>query len=278
MAVWKKYNPVTGEYKEIPGTNTVCGTGGESSGGSTETLPDLTGKTAIFMGDSYTVGMAAMLKSMCAEFGLVADNRGKVSSSICGDVQGNKGFAPMWNRTKSVCSEYTAAGTTDSVALIVFMGGANDGFGPSTWIGSGITDTDTNHIYGAMHSILNDFRTTFPAAKIVTILQPAYFTRTVDSLASDDETAQFFGFTDLAAMQVMDDYQISNYSMALKQNAVNEVAKFYNTEIVDCFSAWHSVFSSIDRSTYWQSDKLHLTSAGYQDITNRLKAKIVEIF
>ena len=276
MAVWKKLNPDTGKYEVIPGAS--CNTNSNNAEDSAGTLPDLTGKTAIFMGDSYTAQMSAMLKSMCAEFGMVDDNRGVVSSSICGDTAGNKGFRPMWNRTKSVCTEYTESGTTDNVALIVFMGGANDGFGPSTWIGTGIADTDTNHIYGAMHSLLNDFRQTFPAAKIITVLQPSHFSRTVEGVASDDETARFFGFADLASMQVMDDYQISHFSMVLKQRAVQEVAEFYGCSIVDCCFNWHSVMNADDRAMYWNSDKLHLTSAGYQDVTNAIRAKVIELF
>lgn len=273
MAIWKKLNPETGEYEEIPGANNETNTSEETAA----ELPDLSGKTAIFMGDSYTVGMAAVLKSMCAEFGMISDNRGKTSSSICGDTAGNKGFSPMWSRTKSVCQEYVDAGTTGNVALVVFMGGANDGFGIDTWIGSGISDVDTNHIYGAMHSILNSFRSTFPKAKIITVLQPSSFNRTVSSI-TDDTTAQTMGFADLAALQVMDDYQFSNYAMFVKERAVEEVAKFYGTSIVDCCFDWYSVLNADHRATYWQVDMLHLSSAGYQDVTNRIKEKIVEIF
>lgn len=275
MAVWKELNPVTGEYEVIPGAS--CNTNSNNTEDSVDTLPDLTGKTAIFMGDSYTAQMSAILKSMCAEFGIVDDNRGVVSSSICGDTAGNKGFSPMWNRTKSVCDEYSTAGTTDDVALIVFMGGANDGFGIETWIGSGIADTNTEHIYGAMHSILNSLRSTFPKAKIITVLQPSNYSRTVDSV-TDDETAAIFGFGDLAALQTMDDYQFSNYSMFVKERAVEEVSKFYGCSIVDCCFDWYSVMNEEHRATYWNADKLHLSSAGYQDVTNRIKKKIVEIF
>lgn len=240
-------------------------------------LSSLAGKTAIFMGDSYTYGMATLITAMCTEFGMNADNQGVVSSSICGDTTGSKGYRPMWNRTATLCEKYIAAGTTGDVALIVFMGGANDGFGIETWIGSGISDTDTNHIYGAMHSILNNFRKTFPNAKIITVLQPSSFSRLVSDV-TDDQTAQVLGFADLAAMQAMDDYQYSNYAMFIKERAVEEVAKFYNTAIVDCCFDWHSVLNENDRATYWNSDKLHLTSAGYKDVTNHIKEKIVEIF
>lgn len=274
MAVWKKLNPETGEYEEILGAS--CGTN-SNTGESAVTLPDLTGKIAIIMGDSYFAQMSAILKSMCAEFGMVDDNRGVVSSSICGDTSGNKGFSPMWNRTKSVCSEYTEAGTTDDVALIVFMGGANDGFGIETWIGTSIAETDTNKIYGAMHSILNDFRKTFPSAKIITVLQPSSFSRTVSSV-TDDESAQIFGFSDLSALQLMDDYQYSNYAMYRKEKAVQEVAEFYGCAIVDCCFNWHNVMNEDDRSKYWSSDKLHLSSAGYQGVAAAIKEKIIELF
>ena len=273
MAVWKKLNPETGEYDVIPGTSST--TGGTES--PEVTLPDLTGKTAIFMGDSYTVGMSAMLKTMCAEFGMVDDNRGKVSSSICGDEAGNKGFSPMWSRTNSVCSEYVTNGKTDDVALIVFMGGANDGFGLETWVGSSIADTDTMHIYGAMHSILNTFRKTFPKAKIITVLQPSSFNRKVSSI-TDDETASILGFADVTSLQEMDDYQFSNYAMFVKERAVAEVATFYNTSIVDCCFNWHSVLNANDRAAYWNSDKLHLSNAGYEDVTNAIRGKIIKIF
>ena len=202
MAVWKKLNTETGEYEEIPGASTNSSGNNGASDDYSETIPDLSGKTAIFMGDSYIASMSAMLKSMCAEFGMLDDNRGVVSSSICGDTAGNKGFNPMWNRTKSTCDEYTEAGTTDDVALIVFMGGANDGFGLETWIGSGIADTNTEHIYGAMHSILNNFRKTFPKAKIITVLQPSSYSRTVDSV-TDDETAAIFGFTGYGRLPIV---------------------------------------------------------------------------
>lgn len=275
MAVWKKLNSVTGEYEVIPGASFSEDNGNDS--GESQIIPDLSGKTAIFMGDSYTVGMSAMLKTMCAEFGMTPDNRGKVSSSICGDVEGTKGFSPMWSRTNAVCTEYVTAGKTDDVALVVFMGGANDGFGLDTWIGTSIADTDTNHIYGAMHSILNAFRKTFQKAKIITVLQPSNYNRKLSSV-TDDETAAIFGFADVDSLQKMDDYQFSNYAMFVKERAVAEVATFYNTAILDCCFNWHSVLNADDRAKYWNSDKLHLSSAGYEDVTNAIREKIIKIF
>lgn len=274
MAVWKKLNGETGDYEAIPGAR--CNTNG-NTGDPTVTIPDMSGKTAIFIGDSYIYGMSAMLKSMCAEFGMIHDNRGVVSSSICGDTTDSKGFRPMWSRTNSICEEYTSAGTTDNVALVVFMGGANDGFGIETWVGSGISDTDTNRIYGAMHSILNTFRKTFTKAKIITVLQPSSYSRSISDI-TDDDTAKALGFSNLAALQLMDNYQFSNYAMYVKEKAVKEVAEFYNTAIVDCCFDWHSVLNADDRAKYWSDDKLHLSAAGYEDVTSRIKEKIIEIF
>ena len=236
----------------------------------------LNGKTVICMGDSYTHGMKSVYNTLFAKYGATVDNRGIVSSSICGDTTGNKGFQPMWNRTRSVCTEYTDNGTTDNVGAIVFMGGANDGFGIETWIGSGIKDTDTNHIYGAMHSILNDFRIAFPDVPIFVILQPSHFTRSVEDI-TDDATAQALGFDSLEQLQLMDDYQYSHYSMVLKERAVKEVAEFYGCNIVDCIFDWHSVLSSSDRAKYWQSDKLHLTGAGSQAVADKLEQKMLEV-
>ena len=273
MAVWKKYNAETGEYVAIPGASVSSG---GTSNDTAVTIPSLNGKTVICMGDSYTYGMSAIYKALFAKYGAVPDNRGIVSSSICGDTAGNKGFSPMWSRTRSVCAEYIDNGTTDNVGAIVFMGGANDGFGIDTWIGSGIKDTDTNHIYGAMHSLLNDFRITFPDVPIFVILQPSHFVRSVEDI-TDDATAQALGFDSLEQLRLMDDYQYSHYSMVLKERAVKEVAEFYGCHIVDCIFDWHSVLSSSDRAKYWQSDKLHLTAAGSQAVADKLEVKMLEV-
>jgi hypothetical protein len=50
MAGWKKLNPETGEYDEIPGAS-VPGTGTPDEESSGATIPSLNGKTVIEMGD-----------------------------------------------------------------------------------------------------------------------------------------------------------------------------------------------------------------------------------
>ena len=269
--IWKRLNPNTGEYEVIPGT----GTNTENSN-ETIAMPDLTGKTIIFMGDSYTAGMSGIAKSMCAEFKANADIYGVVSSSIAGDREGNKGFSPMWVRTQAVCQNYTSAGTEDDVAAVVFMGGANDGFGKTTWLGSGINDRDNLHIYGAMHTILGTFRKTFNCPVFV-ILQPTFPN---GSLPTDitEENAKIWGFDSVEQCQSFDADMWCQYAMTLKQNVVLDVAKYYGCKIVDCFFDHDiSIWNSVERGKYWNADG-HPSAAGYEKIVDRLKEKMVEYF
>lgn len=243
----------------------------------------LTGKVMVCLGDSYTVGMGSLLSTIATKYGMAIDNRGVVSSSICGDVNGNKGFSPMWNRANTIVSNYSSgytidgtSYTADDVGVIVFMGGANDGFGVETWIGTGIHETDTNTIYGACNHIFNVLAKTFTKAKLICITQPSSYARSVSSI-SDDATAQTLGFENLAELQVMDDIQFSNYAMTQKEKAVYDTAWAYGWDIIDMFHDMPTIFNPSNRSAYWQSDKLHLTSAGYTLISNALDKKIVEL-
>lgn len=247
----------------------------------------LTGKVMVCLGDSYTKGMEDQLAALGTKYGMIVDNRGIVSSSVAGtwsaSTGGGTGYRPMWRRAKDIVSEYTEgktiSGTTytvDDVAIITFMGGANDGFGVSTWIGSGINDTDTAHIYGACNSIFNDLLTAFPNAKMMCVLQPSNYNRETSSVDSD-AGAQAVGFDSLAQLQAMTNIQFSNYAMAQKETAVQKTAWAYGLPIVDMFNSFPTVFQSTNRSTYWSSDKLHLTATGYQLITNAIDKKIVEL-
>ena len=273
MPVWKKLNPQTGKYETVPGGEIM----GATTHDKTPVFPELAGKTAIFLGDSYTYQSAAMLKNMCAELNMSADNRGIVSSTITGSADGNKGYQPMWKRAQDICAEYTANGTTANVALVVFMGGQNDGFGPDTFLGRSIAETSNERIYGAMHTILNAFRKTFPKAKILVVLQPSSFNRSVASV-TDNDTAVAMGFPDLVTLQRMDDYQFSNYAMYQKESIVRDVAEFYSTDILDCCFGWYSVLNADHRSKYWSADRLHLNTIGYEALVARIKTKIVEMY
>lgn len=247
----------------------------------------LEGNVMVTLGDSYTRGMDGVLTALAEKYGMILDNRGIVSSSVCGDTTGNKGFQPMWSRASGIVTDYTAEGgytidgvayTAEDVGIITFMGGANDGFGPDTWIGSGPMDTDTGHIYGAMNHIYSVLMEAFPNARVITILQPSSFNRTVncntDPAAGeviDDATAQLWGFKDADAYRKMTDIQFSNYAMTIKEEAIRRMAWAYGSHVVDAFGKFPTMFNPGNRAKYWQSDKLHLTAAGYQLVADLLE-------
>lgn len=248
-----------------------------------QTRNALTGKVMICLGDSYTVGMTGLLTTLASKYGMKLDNRGIVSSSICGDINGNKGFSPMWNRANTIVSNYNSGyaidGTTyhsSDVGVVVFMGGANDGFGVDTWIGDGINETNKELIYGACNHIFNVLASAFTGAKVICITQPSSYSRQVSSI-TDNATAQSLGFDSLAQLQGMDDVQFSNYAMAQKEYAVRKTAWAYGWNIIDMFHDFPTIFNPSNRSAYWQSDKLHLTASGYSIITEALDKKIVEV-
>lgn len=236
-------------------------------------LNALNDKTIIFMGDSYTKGATNQFKALCEKYGATADNRGIVSSSICGNVEGTQGFQPMWNRVNNLCDEYVTNGTTANVGAVVFMGGANDGFGKQNWLGSGINDKNTNHIYGALHSIYRKFRDTFDCP-IFTILQPYFPNGSTPSGDITEETAIALGFESVEQCLTFDSKEYCAYSMNKKQTVVKEMANFYNSQVVDCCFDWHSIFRASD-SKYWSSDG-HPTALGYQEIANDLEQAMLE--
>lgn len=243
----------------------------------------LNGKVMINLGDSYTKGMESQFATLASKYGMVADNRGVVSSSICGDINGNKGFSPMWNRANTIVSDYTSGKAingatyhTSDVAIITFMGGANDGYGIETWIGTGIHETNKETIYGACNHIFNVLAKNFPNAKLICVTQPSHYNLTVSSITSDS-VAQTLGFENLAELQQFDDIQLSAYSMDLKETAVRNTAEMYGWSIVDMFKNMPTVFNPTNRSAYWNSDKLHLSAGGYALVLNAIDAKIVEL-
>lgn len=245
----------------------------------------LNNRVMVCLGDSYTRGMDGVLKTLAAKYGMILDNRGIVSSSVCGDTGGSKGFQPMWNRADGIATDYAAGYVLDGVpysaedvGIITFMGGANDGFGLETWIGSGPADTDTGHIYGAMNHIYSTLMEAFPKARIITILQPSNYNRTVNRNTDpdagdvvDDATAQIWGFRDAAAYRAMTDVQFSNYAMTVKEESIRHMAWAYGSHVVDAFSGFPTIFNPGNRAKYWASDKLHLSAAGSELVAGMLE-------
>ena len=124
---------------------------------------------------------------------------------------------------------------------------------------------------------MNSLLSNFPNAKIITILQPSSYNRIASSVTTE-QSAQAQGFSSLAELQKMNDVQYSNYAMALKENAIEEVARAYQVEVVDCFHEFPTIFNSANRTKYWSTDKLHLSAVGYQFIVDKLEEKIIELF
>ena len=223
------------------------------------------------IGDSYMQNNTA-LSAIAEKHGLVCDNRGMASSSISGNEAQTVGLYPFWSRINTAVQEYTAGKTIgdetyhcEDVKLIVFMGGANDG-----WIdyrrGSGKTDTDTNTIYGALNSCFSTLLSSFLNADIIVILQPVNYN--VSSSGWDEEMAKGYGFESLAAAQKFSDYQLGQYAMHTKEAIVKEMAEMYGLNIADCCFNWYSVLNPNDREKYWKADKLHMTSDGNNEIYN----------
>lgn len=241
----------------------------------------LSGKVLIALGDSYTVGMTNQFKALAEKFGMVIDNRGLTSSPIA--YRPDMSARSFTLRADDIVTAYTNGRTidyvtyhADDVALITFMGGANDGESDFR-IGTGPNDTDNSKIYGALHHIFSIFQETFTAAKIICITQPTYYVASASGLSSDAE-AQERGFDSLAQARTMDDPQFSTYLMGRKETAVREMAWRYQIPVVDMFHDFPPVNSPTNRTAYWQNDKLHLTTAGYNLVADAIDRKIVEVF
>lgn len=245
---------------------------------------NLQGGVWIGFGDSYTVYADTYFKSIATKYGLIYDGQGKVSSTICGDEGGNKGFAPFWQRMNTFISNYTGNGqtidgntyTANDVKLITFMGGANDGFGKDTWLGSP-TSKDTNYIYGALNYMFGKLVEEFPNAEIIVILQPANYNYKVSSI-TNDEGAQTVGFDNLAELQNLTDYEYSQHAMTRKEKCVKEIAEKFGFHIIDCIFNWYNVVNPNHRALYWSTDKIHLTGLGSQKLSQKLDKKIIKVF
>lgn len=245
---------------------------------------NLEGGVWIGFGDSYTVYADTYFKEVATKYDMIYDGQGKVSSTICGDSGGSKGFSPFWQRMDTFISAYTGDGqtidnviyTAEQVKLITFMGGANDGFGKDTWLGSE-TSKDTNYIYGSLNYMFGKLIENFPNAQIVVILQPVNYNYKVSSI-TDDAGAQSVGFVNLAELQTLTDYEYSQYAMTRKEKAVKEIAEKFGLSICDCCLDWYNVINPTHRTLYWNTDKIHLTDLGSKKLAEKLEKKMREIF
>lgn len=222
-----------------------------------EAVKQYGGGIMLTLGDSYTAYMNTFFSVFAAAHGLVQDNRGLASSTIAGSADGTTvGYHAFWVRLDSIVDEYTASGghtvdgtayTVNDVKLITFMGGANDWTTVDAEQGidrlGDPTSTDKEQLYGACKYIFNKLLTSFPAADIVVILQPC----------SEEK---------------------GNYAMWLKENIIRSMAEMYSLPICDCCFEWYNPSNPNDNTTYWRSDKLHLTAAGHQAIIDKLERTV----
>lgn len=249
------------------------GSGGSSSYDEELAKARLTGKVMINIGDSYTNNMGSLLDTLATKYGMARDNQGVNNTKVIDHFQG---------RVNDLVTAYTngkaISGTTyhaSDVAIITFMGGANDGGGISTFVGDGLHVTDTTKIYGACHYMFKTLLNTFTNAKLIVIAQPANYNQSVSNFTTDAH-AQALGFTNLTELQRMDDYQLSEYVMWNKEKAILDVAKAYSLPSIDMFSNFPTMLNPANRTAYW-TDSVHINTAGSKLITDALEKKIVEL-
>lgn len=264
---------------DVNGNEIATGGGGGSEDVAKQ---NLTGKVLIAIGDSYTAGMSTQYSALATKYGMIIDNRGYVGATI--SWRQTDSARRIYNIVDTVVSDYTTGKTisgntyhADDVGLIAFMGGANDGSGIANWLGTGIHETDKSTIYGSLNHIFSVLQETFTKARIVCITQPSFYSLDVSDVATDSY-AQEIGFDNLAEVQEMDDVQYSNYCQAMKEEAVRQCAWWYGLPLIDMFYEFPPVSNPTNRSTYWQNDKLHLTTAGYNIIASAIDKKIIEIW
>jgi hypothetical protein len=234
-----------------------------------EVIKQYDGGVLLGIGDSYMQNNA-LLSNIATKHGLVCDNRGVASSSISGDEAQTVGLYPFWSRINAAVTEYSAGhmidGSSykcDDVKLIVFIGGANDGW-IDTRLGSGKTETDTKTLYGALNVCFSTLLSNFPNADIVVILQPVNYNQYPSEWT--EEQAVGYGYKSKEDALKFSTYQIGQYAMHTKEAIVKEMAELYGLNIVDCCFNWFSVVNPNDRAKYWSTDKLHLSSDGSKQL------------
>lgn len=211
------------------------------------------GGVMIALGDSFTAMMTTnYLTPFAAKHGLVLDAQGLSSSKIARpEGEGNDTIKSFVTRLDEDIATYNATGgktingkayTADDVKLVTFMGGANDWTTIDTSknidrVGNA-QSTDSGTIYGATDYCLSTILSTFKNADVIAILQP---------------------FAD-------------GYLRDLKEGIVREIAERYSIPVCDaCFNFGYSQKNATELTKMWQSDKLHLTNDGWQEIINRLE-------
>ena len=207
------------------------------------------GGLMVTLGDSYTAMLKTYFDTFAAAHGLVQKNVGLVSSKIARpEGEGNDTIKSFVTRLDELIASFpltinSKSYATTDVKLITFMGGANDWTtvtSDTDRVGTRAS-TDKAQIYGATKYCLETLLKTFPAADIIVILQPNNANNT--------------------------DFSV----MEWKESIVRECAEMYSLPICDCCFNFYSPANPTELATYWQSDKLHLTAAGWQALIDKLE-------
>ena len=215
-------------------------------------VKDYGGGVMLTLGDSYTAYMGSLFTAFAEKHGLIQDNRGLASSTIAGSEDGiTVGYHAFWVRLDEAVADYQAGHdingvtyTPEDVKLITFMGGANDWYTVDESQGidrlGNPESENKEHLHGACKYIFDTLLANFPNSDIVVILQPCSAAK-------------------------------GNYSMWLKEGIIRDMAEMYSLPICDCCFEWYNPSNPKDAAIYWQTDKLHLTGAGYQAIIDKLE-------
>lgn len=211
------------------------------------------GGLMLTLGDSYTAMMNSYFNTFATNHGLVQLNVGLASSTIAGSADGvTVGFHAFWVRLDEAIASFpkTINGKTyqlSDVKLITFMGGANDWYTVTEEIDriGNRFSVDKEQLYGACKYIFGRLHEVFPNADKVVILQP-------------------------------NNANVDPCVMQLKESVVEECANAYGLKICDCFKEFPSPFNASDLAKYYQGDKLHLSSDGWNLIIDHLEQKVNE--
>lgn len=200
------------------------------------------GKKWACLGDSITkMGWGNNYASMVAEkLGLVPLNYGIISSTIMDDSS-TTGDNPMSIRYVDMDNE---------AEIITVFAGVND---PSSKLGNPSDRSPVDSLYGACHTLFSGLTAKYPGKKIG-IMGPCQHARV---LPTDTESGA--PDTDLTKLKS-------------KIAVIKEVAEYYSLPFLDlCREGGINGFVEAHRTTYFQADKLHLTTAGHQVIARRIE-------
>jgi lysophospholipase L1-like esterase len=179
-------------------------------------------------------------KMVSDNLGLTPINYGIISSTIA-DFSDTTGDNPMCYRYIDMDNE---------ADVITVFAGVNDS---ASKLGNPNDRTPIDSLYGACHTLFSGLASKYPGKKIG-IISPCQHAR---CLPTDTE----YGAPDIDLAKLRS-----------KVDVIKEVSAYYSLPFLDLFrSGGMNGFVTEHRNTFWQADKLHLTTAGHQVIARRIE-------